>query len=122
MKQERIYAQITHEVVRQWQIDTGRQAAPAWVNESPNYREAFSGLIAQVMTGALDPETLADSLGSAGRIAMPVLLAIMPGVDEEADDVFEPDRKPGYNERDLMRAAPHKREAQKPGEVVKVTA
>lgn len=121
MKQERIYAQITHEVVRQWQADTGRQVAPAWAAESPNYREALEGLIRQVIAGTIDPEDVADSLGSAGRIALPILVGICPGGAFEEPEVDDPDRKPGYSEKDLRREAPHKREAKKPGEVVTVT-
>jgi hypothetical protein len=115
--QTRIFAQITHEVVRQWQIDTGRQAAPMWSQEHPHYREAMEGLIGQVMAGKLDPEDFADTLGAAGRIALPILVAITPGGAYEEPENTDPDRKPGYSEKDLSREAPHKREAKKPGDV-----
>jgi hypothetical protein len=117
VKKERIYAQITHEVVRQWQADTGRQVAPTWIAESPQYRVAMEGLIERVIAGTLDPEDMADSMGSAGRIALPVLVAICPGGAYEEPEIDDPDRKPGYSEKDLAREAPHKREAKKPGEV-----
>lgn len=115
--QTRIFAQITHEVVRQWQADTGRQVAPMWSQEHPHYREALEGLISQVIKGDLDPEDVADSLGAAGRIALPILVGISPGGAYEEPQVDEPDRKPGYSEKDLLREAPHKREAKKPGDV-----
>jgi hypothetical protein len=117
----RTCAQILHEVVRQWHIDTGRHSEKEWANESVEYRASMTQLVLRVIRGESDPHDIARALGPAGRIAEHVLIAIAPKKDDD-EPTGEPDRKPAYDEKYLRREAPHIREAKAPGECVTITS
>lgn len=98
-------ARIVHEV--------GRAAMPgavAWEKVSPDYRNAATRGAALILEGRIDLEGF-DPLTRA------VFAACMPApLDLNEESGLEPDRKPGFALKDIIKRAPAFRETEKPGE------
>lgn len=102
-------ARIAHEVQRVRMPHT-----PAWEKVSPEYRRAATSGAALILEGRLPLYGLDPAVTAVFAACMPAPL------DLNEETGVEPERKPGYNPKDLEREAPALRAMKAPGECVSI--
>jgi len=105
-------ARIAHELER-----VHNPRAVRWEDQSPMYRKTATQSAELILAGRFDIKAL---FGERAELHA-LFAACMPPVWNDDEPNGEPDRKPGYKEKELQRANPALRELMQPGPCETIT-